>query len=578
MADDECQCRRRLSDLEARDAAARYETVDAQRVNQWLLDLLPSSKACILDVGSGSGRDAAWLAELGHDVVAIEPDPALRRENERHHPDGAYRLLGDSLPSLAATVRTGLSFDFILLNAVWMFVAPGQRERAFRKLVTLLKPGGAIALTLRGPVDNGRGMHAVSVDEIENLARRHGAYVDRTAKAPDYLGRRQITWVQVLVRVPDDGTGALPLIRRIVLNDDKSSTYKLALIRTISRVAHSAPGYARENGDFVEVPLGIVALFWLRLYLPLLRQDIPQSPTNTVGFQRLGFAKEPLANLGDLSPIDLRAGGGIGPGDRRAMHGALRDACRTIDIMPATHLTYPDGRRIFPVVRQTSSLPHNLTLSPEYLRAFGTLSVPVHLWRAMQRYAVWIEPALVEEWLALTLKYAERQERKLHEPAVRAAMQWREPKRDVEDVRRRAVALLDDRRKLRCVWTGKPLRANDLDIDHCFPWSAWPCGDLWNLLPAKRQVNQRQKRDLLPDDRTLRGAEELIIDWWDAAYCSKPTTLERFSLEAKARLPAIESADDLEDVFAAVAFQRLRLSHDQQIPEWDGTLAGSRGA
>ena len=362
MAEDEDQTRRRLSDLEARDAAARYEAVDAQRVNGWLLDLLPNGKACILDVGSGSGRDAAWLAALGHDVVAIEPDAALRRENEQHHPGGTYRLLADSLPTLAATCRTGLSFDFILLNAVWMFVAPGQRERAFRKLVTLLKPGGAIALTLRqGPVDVDRGMYAVSVDEIEHLARRHGAYVDRTANAPDFLGRRQIRWVQVLVRVPDDGTGALPLIRRIVLNDDKSSTYKLALIRTISRVAHSAPGFAQELGDFVHVPLGLVALFWLRLYLPLLRQDIPQSPTNTVGFHRLGFAKEPLANLGDLSPIDLSSGVSIGPDHRGAMHGALRDACRTIDIMPATHLTYPDGRRIFPVVRETPRSPRKIS-------------------------------------------------------------------------------------------------------------------------------------------------------------------------------------------------------------------------
>jgi tripartite-type tricarboxylate transporter receptor subunit TctC len=35
-----------------------------------------------------------------------------------------------------------------------------------------------------------------------------------------------------------------------------------------------------------------------------------------------------------------------------------------------------------------------------------------------------------------------------------------------------------------------------LDIDHCLPWSAWPCGDLWNLLPASPRVNQHLKRDL----------------------------------------------------------------------------------
>lgn len=294
-----------------------------------------------------------------------------------------------------------------------MFVAPSHRERAFRKLVTLLKPGGKIAITLRrGPVEVDRGMHPVSTGEIERLARRHGAYLEPTQHAADFLGRRQISWTRIIVRVPDDGTGALPLIRRIVLNDDKSSTYKLALVRTICRVAHSAPGFAREVGDFVEVPLGIVALFWLRLYLPLLRANVPQNPNNTTGFEKLGFAKAALAQLSDISPLDLRAGGVVSMDRQRAMHDSLRDACETIQRMPATHLTYDDTRsghdnRIFPVKRGVSQMPNDLRLDGDYLWSFGKLSVPMHLWRAMQRYAVWIEPALVEEWVRLSLKYGE---------------------------------------------------------------------------------------------------------------------------------------------------------------------------
>ena len=98
----------------------------------------------------------------------------------------------------------------------------------FRKLVTLLKPRGLIALTLReGPMEAGRGMHPVSVQEIEQLARRHGAYVERVTEDVDFLGRSRITWKQIVIRLPDDGTGALPLVRRIVLNDNKSSTYSL---------------------------------------------------------------------------------------------------------------------------------------------------------------------------------------------------------------------------------------------------------------------------------------------------------------------------------------------------------------
>ena len=35
---------------------------------------------------------------------------------------------------------------------------------------------------------------------------------------------------------------------------------------------------------------------------------------------------------------------------------------------------------------------------------------------------------------------------------------------------------------LQCVYSGKRLTANTLDIDHCLPWHAWPRGCLINDL------------------------------------------------------------------------------------------------
>src|SRR5262249_43000794 len=160
----------------------------------------------------------------------------------------------------------------ILLSAVWMHVAPADRRRAFRKLVALLKPGGRLAITLRqGPAEPGRAIHDVSQAEIEALARAHGALVERVVDAQDRLGRGTITWKQMAIRLPDDGTGALPLLRHIILNDRKSSTYKLALLRVLCRIADSAAGYSRDvDEQYVAVPLGLVALYWIRLFKPLL--------------------------------------------------------------------------------------------------------------------------------------------------------------------------------------------------------------------------------------------------------------------------------------------------------------------
>jgi SAM-dependent methyltransferase len=100
----------------------------------WLEGLLPSSPALILDVGAGTGRDAAWFVGLGYDVVAVEPAAAMRAQAARLHPDQRIRWIDDRLPALTATHRLGLTFDLILLSAVWMHLAPADRPARFASL------------------------------------------------------------------------------------------------------------------------------------------------------------------------------------------------------------------------------------------------------------------------------------------------------------------------------------------------------------------------------------------------------------------------------------------------------------
>jgi SAM-dependent methyltransferase len=137
-------------DAKAGILAARYETVRADAVHGTLLQFIPHGSDLIaLDVGAGSGRDAAWLTSLGYDVVAVEPAASMRVEGQRRHPDGRIRWIEDRLPDLTGVNRLGLAFDLIMLSAVWMHVPPPVRARAFRKLVTLLKPGGTMLMSLR---------------------------------------------------------------------------------------------------------------------------------------------------------------------------------------------------------------------------------------------------------------------------------------------------------------------------------------------------------------------------------------------------------------------------------------------
>ena len=74
------------------------------------------------------------------------------------------------------------------------------------------------------------------------------------------------------------------------------------------------------------------------------------------------------------------------------------------------------------------------------------MRVPGDLWRALQRYAVWVEPSLIAEWIRLMRGYADRQGRRLDEGRIAAAMTWAEPERDVSAV--------TERFRLRCCRPG----------------------------------------------------------------------------------------------------------------------------
>ena len=91
--------------------AQQYESLSAASVHSWLIDLLPKTKTLALDVGAGSGRDAAWLASLGFEVIAVEPSAGMRAEAQRLHHSAQIQWLDDSLPDFQVTQRLGLSFN-----------------------------------------------------------------------------------------------------------------------------------------------------------------------------------------------------------------------------------------------------------------------------------------------------------------------------------------------------------------------------------------------------------------------------------------------------------------------------------
>ena len=169
----------------ANELISRDETTSLPQKYGTALQLLPTTPGQVLDIGAGTGADAARLAARGHRVVAVEPVARFRAAGAALHPSSAITWLDDGLPDLALAAADARQFDAILLTAVWMHLDELQRRRAMPILAVLLLPTGVLLMTLRhGPTPAGRCMFDATAEETIGPAKACGLRVVLNERAP----------------------------------------------------------------------------------------------------------------------------------------------------------------------------------------------------------------------------------------------------------------------------------------------------------------------------------------------------------------------------------------------------------
>lgn len=603
-----------------------------QSWSQFLPSIIENPNARILDLGAGSGRDVKYLAELAANshptenniqIFAVEPAQELAVIGQKTTEDLNVKWLDDSLPALSKVTKQEVSFDLILLSAVWMHVPPSARSRSIRKLANLLKPGGKLVISLRhGQTEDDykqRKMFDVCADELKQLATDVGLFTKlETVKENDKLGRNHVSWQTLVLQMPDDGSGAFPFIRHVAINDGKSATHKLALLRVLLRIAdgHAGAVIRREPsplGDRVILPAGLVALYWCHQYKGLIDQhQLYQRPGDdfNMGFMNPnGWHK-----LKHRTASDYRIGNLFIGDDAIALHKMISAALSNIKTMPCRYITLPNSdQTVFEVASKTVKAKESIFLDLNTLEQWGEFSLPESTWLAFNRYACWIEPVLVSEWVKTMANYSGNKQYAAPEQQhhLQQALNWLEPKRTTTEVRNRFEQLKQQTPEIaQCVWSSKSLKQK-YDIDHSMPFARWPNNDLWNLLPTDCKVNN-EKSDRLPTEHKLKASKERIQHWWQLAWLSqgenpnknqiqnsdklevkeqsgayrlsaKPLFTKdvelsldfrqgqskRFFAEANIALPGLSSDNtSIDDVFEALVMQRGRLKEMQQLREW----------
>ncbi len=92
----------------------------------------------VLDLGAGTGKLSAALVRFGHEVVAVEPDPAMRVVLARNLP--GVEVLAGQAESLPVPTR---SFDAVVVGQAYHWF---DRSLAVPEMARVLRPGGALGL------------------------------------------------------------------------------------------------------------------------------------------------------------------------------------------------------------------------------------------------------------------------------------------------------------------------------------------------------------------------------------------------------------------------------------------------
>ncbi|WP_448698126.1 HNH endonuclease domain-containing protein [Mucilaginibacter sp. AW1-3] len=298
-------------------------------------------------------------------------------------------------------------------------------------------------------------------------------------------------------------------INQILARDNKSSTYKFALLRgTIELIADNSP-FIIIKDNRAHFPLDLLVEKWLLYYYPLV--GIPQINQTT----QLAFASL-LKEVVDQ--YELRGGYSAFYRDLKnaptAFTALRKKVATTVTQMPMKYIgtsIYGKYYGIYQYDRTTFSIPL------EYYEAFQVLGSFING-----------QDAILFKWAEFSVNASGRTLSTTQ--VLNEVLKSPVTERDILESKNLYRSILKSDGKVRCVWSGDTITR--YDVDHIIPFTIWKNNDLWNLLPARPDLNN-QKRDKIPSPALIENQRELITHYWDLLHQHKK---QRFRKELQGAL------------------------------------------
>jgi SAM-dependent methyltransferase len=183
---------------------AKYIDTSPQKVNgqlkAWINKNLKQidKTAKILEIGSGSGKDAAYFESLGY---RMELSDASQGFVDYLIKNGKSARLFNAI-----TDELDGDYDMVFADAVFLHFNPEQLEKVLRKIFKALKPKGLIVFSLKAGngeevTDRKLGVNRYfcywQADDIKKLLLKNGFTNIEIQTIDDYRGKDRPDWLLV---------------------------------------------------------------------------------------------------------------------------------------------------------------------------------------------------------------------------------------------------------------------------------------------------------------------------------------------------------------------------------------------
>jgi len=175
-----------------------FEAISSPDLLLHVSEFIPDYACRIIEIGAGTGRDAAWLASKGIDVLAVEPVSEFREAGKLLHPSPQIEWINDSLPSLSKILQRNERYELALLVSVWQHVPKKSKLASLTNLRSILGKDGKLIISVRnGPGSIKRKCYPTSAKETIEFAQQCGfkLITSRNADSVQSINQRaKVTW------------------------------------------------------------------------------------------------------------------------------------------------------------------------------------------------------------------------------------------------------------------------------------------------------------------------------------------------------------------------------------------------